>query len=411
MKVCDAIMGSGKTMAAITEMNERTDTRFVFVTPYLDEVHRICVGCEGRRFVAPDADVCGTKLRHFKSLVRAGRNVACSHALFRDYDAEAVEDIASVGYTLILDESIAAMEVLPVGKKDVCLMLASGLIQVDERGRVIWADDEYDGAYSVLREPIDSGYVTLEEGRLLLWMLPLRLFEAFDEVIILTYLFEAQPLHYYFKSHDVHLDYIGTKKDADGTYRFAEYHADQKVRLPQIHILEDKKLNSIGDKRTALSVGWYQRASNADISRVAKNMYNALRHRFGGKSVECLWTTYVDYRRALNGRGYSKGYSTWNMRATNKWSDRTCLAYLVNVFPHPSLGQFFASKGITLDQDAWALSEMVQWIWRSAIRRGEEIWIYVPSSRMRGLLKKWIKEVSIDPDEQDLYENREQSNI
>ena len=96
MKVCDAIMGSGKTMAAITEMNERTDTRFVFVTPYLDEVHRICVGCEGRRFVAPDADVCGTKLRHFKSLVRAGRNVACSHALFRDYDAEAVEDIASV---------------------------------------------------------------------------------------------------------------------------------------------------------------------------------------------------------------------------------------------------------------------------------------------------------------------------
>ena len=30
---------------------------------------------------------------------------------------------------------------------------------------------------------------------MLLWMLPLRLFEAFDEVIILTYLFEAQPLH------------------------------------------------------------------------------------------------------------------------------------------------------------------------------------------------------------------------
>ena len=198
-------MGSGKTMAAITEMNERTDTRFVFVTPYLDEVHRICVGCEGRRFVAPDADVCGTKLRHFKSLIRAGRNVACSHALFRDYDAEAVEDIATVGYTLILDESITAMDVLPVGKKDVDIMLASGIIQVDDYGRVIWADNEYVGVYGGLRELIDSGYVTLEEGGLLLWTLPLRLFEAFNEVIILTYLFRAQPLHYYFQSRSVPL--------------------------------------------------------------------------------------------------------------------------------------------------------------------------------------------------------------
>ena len=49
-------------------------------------------------------------------------------------------------------------------------------------------------------------------------------------------------------------------------------------------------------------------------------------------------------------------------------------------------------SGDEFDQDAFATSEMVQFIWRSAIRRGEPIQIYIPSNRMRGLLEKWIDE-------------------
>lgn len=37
---------------------------------------------------------------------------------------------------------------------------------------------------------------------------------------------------------------------------------------------------------------------------------------------------------------------------------------------------------------------MIQWIWRTAIRDGKEIDIYVPSRRMRELLEQWIEEVS-----------------
>jgi hypothetical protein len=43
-----------------------------------------------------------------------------------------------------------------------------------------------------------------------------------------------------------------------------------------------------------------------------------------------------------------------------------------------------------MDKEAYALSEMVQWIWRSAIRKGEDIWIYIPSRRMRTLLQDWL---------------------
>lgn len=43
-----------------------------------------------------------------------------------------------------------------------------------------------------------------------------------------------------------------------------------------------------------------------------------------------------------------------------------------------------------MDAELYALSEMLQWIWRSRIRNGEEINIYVASKRMRGLLIRWM---------------------
>ena len=47
-----------------------------------------------------------------------------------------------------------------------------------------------------------------------------------------------------------------------------------------------------------------------------------------------------------------------------------------------------------MEENEYALGEMIQWIWRSAIRDGKEIWIYVPSRRMRELLKQWLIDLS-----------------
>ena len=59
----------------------------------------------------------------------------------------------------------------------------------------------------------------------------------------------------------------------------------------------------------------------------------------------------------------------------------------------PDVKNFFISQGIPLDEDRFATSMMVQWIFRSAIRDGKDISVYIPSERMRNLLKKWISEV------------------
>ena len=52
--VVDARMGRGKSSAAIRYMNRYKDSkRFLYITPYLDEVGRICERCD---FDQPDSD-------------------------------------------------------------------------------------------------------------------------------------------------------------------------------------------------------------------------------------------------------------------------------------------------------------------------------------------------------------------
>ena len=40
--------------------------------------------------------------------------------------------------------------------------------------------------------------------------------------------------------------------------------------------------------------------------------------------------------------------------------------------------------------------ELLQFIFKSALSKGSEIWIYIPSIRMRNLLKQWINKNSLE---------------
>ena len=78
----------------------------------------------------------------------------------------------------------------------------------------------------------------------------------------------------------------------------------------------------------------------------------------------------------------------------NAYRDRTCLVYTSNVFMNVGEKLFFARAGIKVDEDNYALSILIQWIWRSAIREGEDIYIYIPSKRMRDLLIGWLDKMT-----------------
>lgn len=77
---------------------------------------------------------------------------------------------------------------------------------------------------------------------------------------------------------------------------------------------------------------------------------------------------------------------------------------MCNIFFNPILKNFFESKGVRIEEDKWALSEFLQFMFRSGIRKGEHIRIYIPSLRMRNLLKRWMVGMyddKIDPENQE----------
>lgn len=162
-----------------------------------------------------------------------------------------------------------------------------------------------------------------------------------------------------------------------------------------IHVLESANMNCVGDSSKSLSQAWFQKNKGSlNMKQLKRNISNFFRHVRDTKSNDVIWTTFGGAEDLLKGGGYSKGYITLGSRATNDYQDRTSVAYIANCYMDPLAKRFFKVHKIEVDEDKYALSEMLQFIWRSAIRRGNEIWVYVPSARMRTLLENWIEENS-----------------
>lgn len=151
-------------------------------------------------------------------------------------------------------------------------------------------------------------------------------------------------------------------------------------KIGLIHIIDHDKLNLVGKDKYALSKKWFYDNKNQNLlEKLGKHTTNYFHNICKAKSEDCLWTTYDEIKSLINGKCFRKGFISLN----NKYiTDRKYLAFLCNLF-YPTNENI---EGI--EETNYALSEMLQFIWRSAIRDGKEIWIYIPSIRMRNLLKK-----------------------
>ena len=397
-------MGAGKTSAAINYMNKHTWKKFIYVAPYLDETARIKEACKKIKFVEP-SDSFGpyhTKSAHALALIQEGRNITTTHSLFQRFTDEMVQEVRKQHYVLIVDESLTAMDKRDVTQEDIEVAEAAGFVTF-ENGMYKRTDKQYNGEWKGLRDLLefmeirDLAQVIDKLGvHIYYWALPPSLLLAFDDVFILTYMFTGQGLYYYLKMQDIDFRYIGVDMKKSGKYEFGEYPG----RMPdyvrelkdKIHIIDHKKLNLLGKGRYALSKHWYSTREDKEKDRVSKNIYNYFHNiAKGSTSSNRMIGGYEETRKYVNNAGYSKSFTMFNLRATNDYRDKQYLAYLANPFMNVGIRQFFNSHGVKPDQDAYALSILVQWIWRSAIRDGGEITIYLPSERMRKLLTKWIE--------------------
>ena len=465
IKVIDARMGRGKTSAAITYMKDNAGKKkFLYITPYLDEVERICTECSELGFVQPDQEESGTKLADIKRLLAVGDNIATTHSLYTLLDDDALEIIRGRGdYCLIVDESLNVVSPENISQSDIHLTIDK-ISTIDEDGYITNISDEYSGGFDPLKKIVNNGggyrlkilnrSKNDEEGNLtdkddggngnscsIVRVMKPELLTAFSEVIVMTYLFNGQYMKAYF-------DFFGFSYDICGVDTSNGYHFSDGPDKPEpvdykslIHIIESPRLNNIGNGEYDLSHNWYNKnrpakrvrreaGKNAGAAKTNGSAKAGKKKKGGVQKVSCklntfyqnyadtkienlLWTTFKDSKEYVYGeRGRFRDkddksdpkkitFLSLTSRATNRFKDKWALAYLANRYPNTNVNKFFFSpdssksdQKINIDKDLFALSEMLQWIWRSRIRDNKEIVVYIPSKRMRNLLKGWIEDVS-----------------
>ena len=393
--IVDAIPGSGKSSAMINYINNApADEKFLYITPYLEEVERIKENCMSKNFEEPQLAKGCNKSQDIRQLFKQNKNVVSTHSLFMRFNTTTSDYIKNNNYTLIIDEVAQVIQILDITKYDFDII--KKMTTVGENGNLVWLDKSYDGVLNKYKYMCDMNCLTMYGDSVIIWMFPVEVFKYFKNVYILTYLFESQMQKYYYDYHKIKYDYFYIKGTSIDSFEITQEVQPVKHEFAKlITILDNKKLNSIGDDKFALSKSWYLRTSGTDddlLEKLKKNTYNFFKNYTRTKSSDNIWSTFKSFRTKLAGKGYSKGFVSLNARATNKYKDTCAAAYLVNTFMNPVIKKFFSVRGIEIDEDCYALSELLQWLWRTRIRNSLPITVYIPSSRMRNLLINWIKE-------------------
>lgn len=398
-------MGRGKTSAMINHINQsEDDVRYLFIVPLLTEVQRIKEACCGKEFVEPFAD--GGKLNNIKRLLAEGRNIVSTHALFGRFDDEAISLAKNMGYVLVMDEVTTVIRNIPITSYD-CKWICENYVEETEDGKIIWLDDDYTGVLEPYKEQINGGNVyfcrTMDgryEGMDLMYVMPREFFAGFRDMYLMTYMFKNQMIRCYFDMIGLPYQRLYVSGDSIENYQLSDQPQPRPDIdfSPLIHVLYNERLNAIGDPKTALSKNWYvKNAATPLLKKLQNNTYNFFNQYAKASSNECLWSTFckddikgIDFPSIVGRKGFKKGFLACNSKGTNQFRTKTALAYLINVYPSTLQKIYLRERGVEIDDDKYALSEMLQWIWRSAIRDGKEIQLYLPSRRMRTLLSDWL---------------------
>ena len=154
-----------------------------------------------------------------------------------------------------------------------------------------------------------------------------------------------------------------------------------------IHIIDHEKLNAIGKDKFAISQKWFNNHKyDGLVHKLRRNTTNFFRNITSSSTTDNLWTTYEAFKEDIKGKGFAKSFTNLGVDSEKNYSDRIYLAYLANNFYPATIQNTF-----DISEDQYALSELLQFMFKSALSNGNEIWIYIPSKRMRNLLIKWIE--------------------
>lgn len=401
--IVDSVMGTGKTQACIAWMRQHPEQKYLYVTPYLDECSRIQASAPELDFQQPQENK--TKSADLLRLLSEGKNITTTHELLSLMKDSDVEYIKKFKYILFLDEELSCIENLSIESADLDFLMKNNFVQVEQNTKEVrWTnpDNKKSKLIGHYKEDIQRKPHYLVKDNVLMWLFQLDVLKAFESVYILTFLFSSSIMAGYLINNDVSFDFCHVENGsfADGYKRVTQ---EEKASFKELIEIYEGSYNDNWhgktrkkDERFLMSQNWFGNRSNSGrVNQLRNNAYNFVRNKCKAHKEDVLWTSYKDYAGALTSdkltyQSRKSNWLAWNTKATNQYSDRTVLVYLLNVFPNPLFKNYLENDNFKFNEDDYALSALLQWIWRSAIRNGKKVTIYIPAPRMRQLLTDWL---------------------
>ena len=464
INIVDGIMGSGKSTAIINHVKyikQNNPTQKILIVPlYHKEISRYSSELTKYGNFFSISESITYKKGALEKALKNNKDIICTQALFLEH-SELFQSNCN-DYILIIDEVInsAIQQVqLPTYEileksdnenktklttykftsNDIDIMLEQKILLVSEDNLIHW-NNEYnkESIYNLLKDFFSNSTIYLQQSinynsentkYAFIKTIPIELFETFQDIYILTYLWKAQIMKYYFDMNNISYRYlepieiftaeslsfqfqIANKDSNFDTDKLFKANAKELINMPTV---EKKQLYSYinsNKKAVNLSYSFYttqiqEEQNHIVLTQLKNNIKNVIENIFKLpiKERRIMWTIYKEYTDLIVKKQFDKpkcrhlnidNFVSIGSKGTNDFADRNILIYLVDRYINPVLKNFINSKcqkmNIEFDENLYSLSELIQWIWRSQIRNSKPIYLYIASLRMFNLFNDWLND-------------------
>jgi len=397
--------------------NFKEDRKYLVILPLLSEVDRVIEASKSIEFVQPDENdnAQGTKTSSLESQLLLGNNIATTHSMYEKL-VPLIRDGLLDDYDIIIDEVPEVVKMVTSKSKTSIqeFYLDTGYMDVDAttglvRPTMKWwhhRDDVSDTLSPKILNFAETGCLYLQEGKMFIWALPQSILNAGRSVTVMTYKSEGSMLLAYLRK-------IGLPFEVSNDNQLEE---NFRARAAELITIEGiPALSKTNFSYTAQVKGM---SSPSYATKIARSLKNLRERKLVGVDINnILLTSKKDaWNKAANDNNpntadedetpkknskpgvFAKGSRmkdvNWvanTTRGTNDYMHCSHLIYLYDQNINFIVARWLGDSSQAF-KDAYALTELIQWVWRSRVRRGEPITLYLPSLRMRKLFEAWLND-------------------
>lgn len=360
--------------------------------------------------VEPTLDSDGlSKREHLLQLISEGKSICTTHAMYPRLSEAALEG-AFADYTVIIDEVVETVKPLSrnpsKGSWDE-LYVAKGFVRVDQETGQVFPTQQWTDTHEAIADSLSvevynaakSGTLYVHDSNTLVWALPKQLLNAGKALLVYTYLSKGSLMVAY-------LDRVGIPYEIDTVPSVEMEHLRQAKDLITVKLLKNltnlkfsysgqKAMPHGAAKKVAQTLNSLAKRDLKDIPREDIIVTCSKESWFdGNKSHEDLIGSEVRAKAGKFAKRSGLFKVNWlpnTTRGSNRWSHCSHVVYLYDQYTSPSVKNWLGMRGEW--QDHYALSEAVQLIWRSRVRKGQPITVYFASQRMYELFTGWLNTV------------------